>query len=69
MLITSSQVALRLGMVTPLLARAAIPIILWNDACSRALEFKGSVLGTAKRPETGLDWTGNDRTAVASCLI
>lgn len=36
MFIISSRVALRLGMVTPLLARAAIPIILWKDGCSRA---------------------------------
>ena len=33
------------------------------------IEFKGPVLGTAKRPETGLDRTGKDRTAVASCII
>jgi len=33
------------------------------------LEFKSPVHRTAKRPETGLDWTGRNRTAVASCLL
>ena len=32
----SSRVAFRLGMVTPFVARAAMPIILWKEGCSRA---------------------------------
>ena len=38
-------------------------------SASAGVEFKGPVLGTAKRPETGLDRTGKDWTAVASCII
>ena len=37
-------------------------------ACSQ-LEFKSPVHRTAKRLETGPDWTGCNWTAVASCLL
>jgi hypothetical protein len=48
----------------------AMKLVQWEKNFSYyTLEFKGPVLWTAKRPETGLDWTRKDRTAVASCII
>ena len=49
-------------------------IVVWEeeDLITQTLiliEFKSPVHRTAKRLETGLDWTGCNWTAVASCLL
>ena len=48
-------------------------VLVWNVDPARVLpmplEFKSPVHRTAKRPETELDWTGRNWTAVASCLL
>ena len=45
------------------------PKVVGSRPLLPAVEFKSPVHRTTKRLETGLDWTGRNRTAVASCLL
>jgi hypothetical protein len=57
----SARVAFRLGMVTPFVARAAIPIILWKEGCSRAC------IGFEQINNVRNVWTVEKITYLVSC--